>query len=518
MALRVAFFCVEKIACVTLYGIDTGTGKTLTLIECILEVARNNPGARILACAPSDAAADVICTRLAQHFTPKEMFRLNWWQRIFTSVPLHLLNYTYAIHETENFDCPSDLSIFKIIVCTVIAAGIIPFAEKSEKFDLVLVDEVSQCTEAEAMVPISQCHPLGVIVLCGDPQQLGAPVRSPAYHVHGKINSAQNTFSNFLVGASLSLQQQLLKYPLYQDIRPDSEMSHLDDTNSSTFSRFGVYLRRNYRSHHSILTLPSRLFYHDSLLESGQVASLDSLGAWSDLRDFSTQNMCEALEGGQDRPFVMLFRGVDGRHRHETDSPSFYNTDEIEAVVSLCSSLLKDKSIDVSPRDIGIIGAFRSQVLKIRTALRASNMRSINVGGVEDFQGQESRIIIISTVLSHRIPQLELNGSLGLLGDHRKFNVAITRGMHLAIVVGQPYCLYSDPHWRQLLEYCDVHGAYSGYRCSLLHGASTEEELLNSVATSSLLGPGEDRFPQEATLGGGMSQYHGDYLEWRGLF
>lgn len=36
--------------------------------------------------------------------------------------------------------------------------------------------------------------------------------------------------------------------------------------------------------------------------------------------------------------------------------------------------------------------------------------------------------------------------------------MAVTRGMALCVVVGQPHLLYSDLHWRALLKYCIAHG------------------------------------------------------------
>ena len=127
-------------------------------------------------------------------------------------------------------------------------------------------------------------------------------------------------------------------------------------------------------------------------------------------------------------------------------------------MVSLCKSLLVSTEVKVATQDIGVICAFRSQVLKMRRALRDNNMGGINVGSVEDYQGQEMKVIIISTVLSARVPALETRGSLGLFGDKKKFNVAISRGMALCIVVGQPYLLHADPCWREFLEYCDQFG------------------------------------------------------------
>ena len=54
----------------------------------IVEIINQFPFKRILAVAPSDAAADVIVTRLAKakSYTSKEMLRLNWWQRTIASV------------------------------------------------------------------------------------------------------------------------------------------------------------------------------------------------------------------------------------------------------------------------------------------------------------------------------------------------------------------------------------------------------------------------------------------------
>ena len=57
--------------------------------------------------------------------------------------------------------------------------------------------------------------------------------------------------------------------------------------------------------------------------------------------------------------------------------------------MEVCRDLLSTSSLPagtVVARDIGVIAAFRKQVLKLRLALRAAGMASINVGSVEDFQ------------------------------------------------------------------------------------------------------------------------------------
>lgn len=88
-------------------------------------------------------------------------------------------------------------------------------------------------------------------------------------------------------------------------------------------------------------------------------------------------------------------------------------------------------------------------MILIRQLLRAEHLGSINVGTVQDFQGQEKPIIFISTVLT-RTAVLPKGGSgakvgasdhVGLFSNPRKFNVATTRAKMLMVVVGHPVVL-----------------------------------------------------------------------------
>jgi superfamily I DNA and/or RNA helicase len=479
----------------------------------------------------------VICRRLMDKgFDTDELFRLNWWQRSIAAVHPSMHKHCCVSANGTTFDIPpSNRWVkFKIIVSTSVAAGIIQHlmvptiqrtiynvyhdAMASLQFDLVVIDEVSQATEAEALVPIMCVKDTGIVVLAGDPEQLGPCPRTPVYHMSGMTQS---------------LQQRLLRGRLYSAIQPRIDIQKDQSILGYLFDKLGVYLVHNYRSQKSILHVPSELFYGGVLMESGDRGALDSLGEWEELQGNRFAEECDdrlevTEEEAVSRPFVVLFQAVDGQHKHDIDSPSFYNIDEIEAVVKLCTSLvhIHGERLNVTSRDIGVIGAFRSQVLKLRIALRECGLGGINVGGVEDYQGQETRIVIISTVLSQRVPTMEVNGNLGLVGDHRKFNVAVTRGMQLVIVVGQPYCLHTDPNWCQYMNYCDKHGGYAGFPCSLLASAQAKErsaeEMLNQLARASLLGGGRmDSQDGGTTEGnnmmGGISMYYSDNLEWRGM-
>ena len=59
--------------------------------------------------------------------------------------------------------------------------------------------------------------------------------------------------------------------------------------------------------------------------------------------------------------FPVLFIGVDGQQAHELDSPSFYNLAEIDQMVITIQQLMT--LAKVTTKDIGIIAAFRNQVV-----------------------------------------------------------------------------------------------------------------------------------------------------------
>jgi hypothetical protein len=146
-------------------------------------------------------------------------------------------------------------------------------------------------------------------------------------------------------------------------------------------------LTANYRAHPSLLLLPSLLFYGGSLESRAPYALTRTCLRWSRL-SHGLAAAAERAPASEADGFPLLCIGVSGNDAHKTDSPSFWNPEEVSAIVEAVSSLIQESRAvgarrsgsteDSSHRwespltqaDIGVIAPYRQQVLKIRQALR----------------------------------------------------------------------------------------------------------------------------------------------------
>lgn len=165
-----------------IYPSRPGTGKTITIVEAMKQIISKNPHARILACAPSNSAADLITSRLRDSLQPGDLFRFYAASRFKDQVPHELLPYTYAQND-RHFSIPvlSRLRRYRIVVATCVS-GSFPFNIGLERghFTHIFIDEAGQATEPEAFVSIKTLADSNTnIILSGDPKQLGPIIRSP---------------------------------------------------------------------------------------------------------------------------------------------------------------------------------------------------------------------------------------------------------------------------------------------------------------------------------------------------
>ncbi|XP_067861022.1 RNA helicase Mov10l1-like [Heptranchias perlo] len=411
-----------------------GTGKTVTILEAILQIHFTLPDSRILASAPSNSAADLLCLRLHESNVLKQgdMVRVNATCRSEEYIPEIVQLYS------KDGEDLWDAARCRIIISTCSTAGLFyQIGLRTGHFTHVFVDEAGQASEPECLIPLLLVSEEdGQIVLAGDPRQLGPVMKS-------RIAAAY--------GLSVSLLERLMMRPLY--------------SRDETFSAFGSYnpllvtkLVNNYRSHSSLLDLPSKLFYHKELKMCADQSVVNMFCNWEKLPK---------------KGFPIIFHGLRGNEMREGSNPSWFNPKEAVQVTRYCCVLAKHCTCPVQPSDIGVITPYQKQVQKIRILLRSGYLSNIKVGSVEEFQGRENLVIIVSTVRSSE-ENLDEDARyvLGFLSDPKRFNVVITRAKALLIVVGNPHILLKDPCWGALLEYCVVNDAYVG--CNLPHELLTQ--------------------------------------------
>ncbi|KAI0293936.1 P-loop containing nucleoside triphosphate hydrolase protein [Russula brevipes] len=395
-----------------------GTGKTVTIVEAIKQILRRNSDAHVLACAPSNSAADVIALRLSELLKADELFRFYAPSRKKNRVPPGLLPYTFENRDGLFSHPPlGTVKKFRVIVCTCVSAAFtLGIGVERGHFSHVFIDEAGQATEPEAMVVVKNTAVVSTkLILSGDPKQLRPVV--------------QSAIANEL-GLGVSYLERLMECDAYQ--------GSYDGSNGI------VKLLSNYRSHPAIIHFPSEQFYDGELDPCGEPSSINS---------------CLNLEPLVRGKYPIIFCAVGGQDTREASSPSFFNPEEVLQVKSYVQQLLADRR---APAHIGIIAPYRAQCTKLRTTL-TKIAPEIKIGSVEEFQGDERRVVIVTTVRSSRdYINYDLRYTLGFVANPRRFNVAVTRAKALLIIVGDPMVLGLDPLWRAYLNSVHAGGGWRG--------------------------------------------------------
>ncbi|KAG7205187.1 hypothetical protein KM043_018276 [Ampulex compressa] len=397
-----------------------GTGKTATLVEAICQIWKQKASHRILICTPSNKAADEIAIRLLKFIPPREILRMYSSSRKRDTV-LRDIHVCANFVENEVIFLPYQIFLLKKIVITtfVNCTRLNGLRLQSDYFSHIILDEVSQSTEPEALIPITlmgkkneyqkgELH--AQVVIAGDHYQLGPTVKSKAIQ--------------HLLG--ISILERMMRLEPYQKI---------DDKYNPYYI---TKLTRNYRSHKAILHIPNKLFYEDDLQACNKKEAFLALH-WNGLKN---------------KNFPIIFHDVHGREERSKNH-SVQNIKEISVVMNYVHKLLGTKfgKHKITQADIGIVTPFKLQETMIAKILNDEKLPHIMVGTVEVFQGQEKTIIILSTVRTKTFIHDNKKHN-GFLSNTKRFNVAITRAKALLIVIGNSSVLCLENMWKELWEYC----------------------------------------------------------------
>ncbi len=282
------------------------------------------------------------------------------------------------------------------------------------QFDIVIIDEVSKATPPELLIPALLGKKL---ILAGDFKQLPptfkeGPRQDRSFGELAEIDPAFEQVTRFKNMVTASLFKKLL----------------CDSPDILTQA-----LQKQYRMHPQIMEAIKQ--FYDNRLECGIEEPDTQCNHGLTIRTHSGQ----FLSSKNHILWVDTSRDSKGRSAYEsTVGTSKVNRTEVDAVIRLVKLLNQaaDKTNKESePLDLGIITFYGPQVGLIRNRLDAIDPADkthlkIEVSTVDNFQGAERSIVIVSLVRSKK----------GRIGDFAKtferINVAMSRAQKLLIILG----------------------------------------------------------------------------------
>ncbi|MFN0047891.1 MAG: IGHMBP2 family helicase [Cytophagales bacterium] len=417
-----------------------GTGKTTTLVEAITQLSKFEK--RILVCAPSNAAADLLTEKLADQNL--NVIRIGNLSRIDQAIVSHTVDFKLAESDSiklikqikkqgdeyrrmalkynskfgkeervqrnlllkEAKNCIKDavdlentaielmLEKAQVITCTLVGANH-RHIEKL-KFETVIIDEAAQALEPATWIPIIKAQK---IVLAGDPFQLPPTVKSDEARKNG---------------LELTLIEKGLK--------------HLQNVN---------LLKVQYRMNEQIMGYSNQYFYNGKL-EADALVKNHSL-------EINNENS-QAVE-------LIDTAGCGFEEKLREETRSYFNPEEWQILQRHLENILENAQKGIS---IGIISPYKEQVEFIRTNIASNWMaeHNITINTIDSFQGQERDLIYISLVRSNA------KSEIGFLKDYRRMNVAMTRAKKKLVVIGDSATFGSDKFYGNFLKYCESIDAY----------------------------------------------------------
>jgi very-short-patch-repair endonuclease len=284
--------------------------------------------------------------------------------------------------------------VTKLLPCWAVtslsARGRLPF--EPGFFDLVVIDEASQCDIASALPLLYRARRA---VIIGDPLQLKhvstvAPQQDRLLLAAHGLAEGQAAWA-YSVNSLFDLARSLCRH---EDI---------------------VNLRDHHRSHRDIIAFSNRHFYRGGLR-------------------IATDH--EALNRPHTAGPAVRWLDIRGRVVRPARGGAM-NSVEAEAVVAELRKLVVDEGYEGA---VGVVTPFRAQANRIRTlahqdadlAARLTALQFV-VDTVHGFQGDERDVIFFSPVVSAGVGESTLRF---LKGHGNLFNVAVTRARSELIVVG----------------------------------------------------------------------------------
>jgi len=298
------------------------------------------------------------------------------------NIPWRYEEVDFFTETTKSF-----LDIFSINSVTSLSAKA-AFPLENELFDMVVIDEASQCDIASAIPLIFRTKQL---VIIGDPLQL-------------KHISMINNYEETVIKEKL-----LISNSAFLQYSNKSLWDYSKDLLSLTTppNNVPVMIDSHYRCHPHIIGYSNEAFYQRYLAKELKIYTTDE--------QFTIE------------PKGIVWINVKGEQKANNIN---INLAEVEKSIELAINLARQNN-SIS---IGIITPFRHQAEQLNYKITNELRNRITADTVFKFQGDEKDIIIYSTVITNNSPKRKINwidNSVPYL-----VNVAITRARNTLYIVG----------------------------------------------------------------------------------
>ncbi|KAL3125935.1 hypothetical protein niasHT_009464 [Heterodera trifolii] len=403
-----------------------GTGKTVTLVECVRQLMQQDEKNRILICTPSNTAADLVARRILETdiLSPIQMRR---YYSLGKSVDerdkgldtiIKMENCSiYGLYDErfkiDNYAMLTKQNVRLVFATLACSAYLEEEIRVSDFFSHIFIDEAGQSIEPETLIPITRFATRNTrVVLCGDHQQLG-----PVVKAH---------FLKAYKSCHLSLMERLMT-----TMRAEENSFRINGQKSVyTDGRTFCQLTDSYRCHPKIIHFSSVNFYDGTL----RAVNEENRKSFCDWKHLPSKN------------FPLLFHALTkGAEVKQLEGRSYHNEEEVEVVLKYIQLL---RETDIEDTEIGVISPYKQQTLKIRDRLAGSR---ITVDSVECYQGSERRVIIFTLSRSKQI---------GFLSEFKRLNTSLTRAKELVIVVASLDFVrnlnskHPNNYWISFIEFC----------------------------------------------------------------
>lgn len=404
-----------------------GTGKTSVFIKELVRYLLDNTAQNILLLAYTNRAVDEICSSIEsiKEGITNDYLRIGSSDSTDSRYKKQLLNENLSAIQTrkELIALIQSKRIFASTVSSLAGKGQLL---DIKQFDIVIIDEASQILEP---MLVGLLPHFKKFVLIGDHLQL------PAVVTQSTEDSA--VVDNDLHQIGLINMRNSLFERLYKRC-----MEKEWDWAYARLSHQG-------RMHQELMEFPNQFFYKGFLnilpqeISHSQIQQKDK--EWHNI---ITDNQ-QALTASR-----TLFMHTPIDVSTSAQKTNTYEAQVAAVIVQTFYDIYQQNEATFHAGTIGIITPYRAQIATIRQELETQCPQfynQITVDTVERYQGGARDIIILS-LCTNSINQLEMLSSLSDEGVDRKLNVALTRARKQIIVLGNKYILEHSEVYNHLIE------------------------------------------------------------------